>query len=93
MLKWNEGRTEGTRRGKERNIRRRCKGVRRIDAINLVRAVWNGTLSRFDGTRCRSVDAFAVYRTMENSRSDNRTVDGGGNPVSAPHVDCTKITR
>lgn len=38
------------------------------------------TMLRFDGTRCRFADASADYRTMENSRSDNRTVDRGGNP-------------
>lgn len=80
MLEWDEGGAEEARKGKERNIRRLCKDVRRIDAINLVRAIWNDTLPRFGGIRCRSVDASAVYRTMENSRSDNRTVDGGGNP-------------
>lgn len=36
------------------------------------------------GIRCRFADASAVYRTMENSRSNNRIVDGGGDPPEAP---------
>lgn len=64
-------------RGQEKSIWSMCETVRRINAINLVDG--KTRCRRFGGTRCRYVDASAVYRTMENSRSDNRIADGGGN--------------